>query len=112
MDDAKMTTHLYKIMRDINKMANNSGEKKKNSKFMLIFDGLGTLQTQNHHRKSSRNVCGSIFIKNAINRSLLYRSPFYIDHEIDTQQIWNYSSFEDYEGQNFFMLEEGEKITI
>ena len=83
---------------------NSISNKKKNAKFMVIFDGLGTLQVLNPHRKSSRNVCANIFMKSAINRSLLYRSSFYIDHEIDSSEIWNFSNFEDLEGQNFFIL--------
>ena len=49
-------------------------------KYLLIFDQLCTLQAEEGHQRGHRSICANIFVKNALTRNLLYRSPFYIEH--------------------------------
>lgn len=76
-------------------------------KYLIIFDSLSTLNFQALNSTSSPlSILCNIFIKDAYNRSIIYRSPFYIEHEQQSNSEFTHTRISEFSQENYCIVEE------
>ena len=86
--------------------------KQNSQRYIVVFDYICTMQSINPPKKVNRSINANIFVKNAVSRSLIYRSPFSIDHELKADGLWTQTDISEHSDHNYFIFESHQKITV
>lgn len=79
--------------------------------YLIIFDTISTLLLHNNTNTNNITVYGNIFVKDAVSRTIIYRSPYYVEHIHTTSHQFKFTDLSQFTTENYAIIDSDQYST-